>query len=302
VFVVSRAGGDTNESLSVWYLLGGTARNETDYARLSGQVLIPAGRESVQILVLPALDSLREGDETVVAQLVGPLNADFANIPYRIDPEHHSATVIIRDSLTTPPGPPIVSIAAPDAFAREGAHSNTGLNTATFVVNRTGPTNDPLAVRFSLGGSASNSVDYLSISSPLIIPAGQRHARLVINPIDDNTPEPVETVVVTLLKDDSTVPGYEVGTTSSAAAVIVDNDRPRPKCMRLPDGRFNLCVLTDATHCYRVESTGDCKVWTTVCTIPVNEGFAHFVDPDANAASQQFYRLVPVACEPDPTQ
>jgi hypothetical protein len=231
-----------------------------------------------------------------VAQLVVPSNADLVR-PYRIDPEHASATVLIHDSLTTPPGPPIVSITAPDAFAREGSDGNSGLNTATFVVNRTGPTNDPLAVLFSLSGSASNGMDYAALSSPLIIPAGRRNARLVIIPIEDGTPEPVETVVVTLRKDDATTPAYEVGTASSAAAVIVDNDRPRPKCMRLPDGRFNLCVLSDATHCYRVESTRDYKVWTAICTIPVIEGAAHFVDPDANTVPQQFYRLVPVACE-----
>jgi len=58
-------------------------------------------------------------------------------------------------------------------------------------------------------------------------------------------------------------------------------------------------VPTDAIHCYRVESTRDHKVWTTICTVPVNEGAAHFVDPDADSAPQQFYRLVPVACEPE---
>lgn len=298
VFTVSRSGGSTNESLTVWYLLGGTAANETDYARLAGQAIIPAGRESVQLLVLPVLDNLREGDETVVAQLVVPANSAAVR-PYRIDPEHGSAVITIRDSLTTPPGAPLVSISAPDPFAREGAYSNAGLNTATFVVSRAGPTNDPLAVRFSLGGSASNGVDYAALTSPLVIPAGQRHARLVVQPIDDGQPEPVETVVVILQADLATEPAYELGASRRAAALIVDNDCPRPKCMRLPDGRFNLCLSTDATHCYRVESTRDCKVWTAVCTIPVSDGAAQFVDPDPDETQQKFYRLVPVACEPE---
>jgi hypothetical protein len=296
VFTISRTGGDINESLSVWYLLGGTAQNETDYARLSGVAIIPAGHESVEMLVLPVLDDLREGEETVVAQLVVPSNADL-NYPYRIDPEHRTATVIIRDSLTTPPGPPVVVISAPDAFAREGANSNTGLNTATFGVKRSGSTNEPLAVHFSLGGTASNGVDYAAVSSPLIIPAGQRGARIVIAPIGDGTPEPVETVVVTLLEDTSDKPAYELGSPRRAAAIIVDSDQARPRCCRLADGRFNLCLSADADHCYRIEATHDFKIWTPICTVPVNDGVAHYVEPDLDSRTQRFYRLVPVACE-----
>ena len=297
VFTISRTG-NTDAPLAVWYLLGGTALNGVDYSRLPGQAIIPAGRESVEILVLPILDDLREGEETVVAQLiVPPLGIPID--PYRIDPAYHTATVIIRDSPTTPPGPPIVSIRATDPFAREGTNSNTGLNTATFVVSRTGGTDNPLTVRFGVSGTAANGVDYSAISSPVMIPAGQRSARLVIRPIDDNRPEPVETVIVTLLEDGSAAPAYTLGTPRRAAAIIVDNDHPRPPCMRLPDGLFNVCVPVDVYNCFRVESTRDFKVWTPLCTVPVNEGAAHFVDPDAPDSPRQFYRLVPVAWEPE---
>ena len=53
----------------------------------------------------------------------------------------------------------------------------------------------------------------------------------------------------------------------------------------------------DSHHCFRVESTRDFKVWTPICILPVNEGMAHYVDPDATALPHQFYRLVPVACD-----
>jgi hypothetical protein len=33
--------------------------------------------------------------------------------------------------------------------------------------------------------------------------------------------------------------------------------------------------------------------------VPVNEGAAHYVDPDAAASPHQFYRLAPVVCEPE---
>ena len=49
----------------------------------------------------------------------------------------------------------------------------------------------------------------------------------------------------------------------------------------------------------RVESTRDFKAWTPLCNLPVNEGMAHYVDPDAPGSPHLFYRLVPVACEPE---
>jgi len=296
VITISRSGG-TTAPLTVWYLPGGTALNGVDYARLAGQAIIPAGRESVEIFVLPVLDNLREGDETVIAQLiVPPLGAPID--PYRIDPANHTATVIIRDSPTTPPGLPFVSIRATDPFAREGG-SNTTPNTATFVLSRTGETNDPLNVFVAIGGTASNGEDYSEIPGLLVIPAGQRSARVVVKPIDDNRTEPVETVIVTVLDDRSFVPRYMPGVPARAAAIIVDNDRPRPPCMKLPDGLFNLCVRADVYNCFRVEQTRDFKQWTPVCVVPVDEGFAHYVDPDGTDAPRRFYRLVPVACEPE---
>jgi hypothetical protein len=307
VFAISRTG-STDAPLAVWYLLGGTALNGVDYARLPGQAIIPAGRESVEVLVLPILDNALEGEETVVAQLIVPPIAEPANAPvdpYRIDLTHHTATIMIRDSVITPPGPPIVSIRATDAFAREGANSNTGPNTATFVVSRTGETSNALAVIFSVGGTASNGVDYLAIPSHVTIPAGQRSARIVIDPIDDNLPERIETVIIELQNPPVPAvippipPTYLVGSPGRAAAIIVDNDVPRPPCIRLPDGLFNLCVPADVYNCFRVESTRDLKEWTPLCTVPVDDGAAHYVDPDAPDSPHRFYRLVPVACVPE---
>ncbi len=296
VFVVSRRGGDLANALTVLLQHGGSAVPRLDYPPLPDWVEIPAGQESVELLVTALFDEAMEGDETVVAALqpdpsVGPIER------YRVDPVLAVAEVVIHDR--TPPMLPVVTIVATDPFAREGASSSADLNTATFVVRRAGATNDPLDILFTLGGTASNGVDYAAITSPLTIPAGQRSARIIIKPIDDNRPEPVETVVVTLLENDAAVPGYVLGQPHRAAAIIVDNDHLRPPCTRLPDGRFNVCVPMDPNHCFRVESTQDFKVWTPLCTLPVDEGMAQYVDPDPPALPQRFYRLVPVACEPE---
>jgi hypothetical protein len=296
VFVINRQGGDLTRALSVILGNGGSALPRLDYTPLPDWVEIPAGQESVELPVTALFDEEIERDETVVAALqpdpsMGPIER------YRIDPAQAVARVVIHDR--TPPMVAMVTILATDPFAREGTNGSTGLNTATFVVSRAGATNDPLEILFNIGGTASNGVDYAAIRSPLTIPAGQRSARIVITPMDDARPEPVETVVVTLLEDGAAVPGYVRGRPNRAAVIIVDNDHPRVPCIRLPDGLFNVCVPMDPKHCFRVESTRDFKVWMPLCTLPVSEGMAHYVDPDASASPHQFYRLVPVACEPE---
>ena len=294
VFVISRRGGDLTRALNVFLRSGGSALPRLDYTPLPDQVEIPAGRESAELFVTAVFDELAEGDESVVAALLpdpslGPLEQ------YRINPAQTAARVVIHDH--TPPTRPVVTLLTIDPFAREGESNITGVNTATFVVSRAGATNDPLEILFRLGGTASDGVDYVAITSPLMIPAGQRSARIVIRPMDDNRPEPVETVVVTLLENDGAGPGYVLGRPSRGAAIIADNDHPRPPSIRLHDGRFNVCLPVNMAHCFRVETTRDFKLWTPVCTVQVNEGMAHYVDPDAPTASHQFYRLVPAACE-----
>jgi Bacterial Ig domain/Calx-beta domain len=289
-----RRTGDTSKRLRVWMRYSGTARSGTDYTPLPTVVEFPRGAASAEVLVAPLEDEGIEGDETMLAEITpSPLGVPPA---YRIDPVNRQARVVIHDS--TPPTLPMVTLYAADPFAREAADTVARLNTATFVVRRAGPTSHPLEVRFKLGGSAVNGEDYQAIASPLTIPAGQRSARIVIQPIDDHRPEPVESVVVTLLDNGGAERGYVLGRPHRAAAIILDNDQPRPPSIRLPDGLFNVCVPMGTNLFFRVESTQDFKVWTPICTLPSDEGMAHFIDPDASASHQQFYRLVPVASEP----
>ena len=295
MFTISRSGGDWTHGLFVLLQYGGSAMPRSDYDPLPDWVEIPAGQASVELLVTAGFDELAEGDETVAAALqpdptLGPVEH------YRVDPAQATARVVLHDR--TPPGLPVVAIIATDPLAREGTNSSADLNTATFVVSRVGPTNTTLSVRFLVGGTASNGVDYAAIAGPLLLLEGQRSARIMIKPMDDNRPEPIETVVVTLVADDSAVPRYTLGTPRRAAAIIVDNDRPRPNCLRLPDGLFNLCLPAGTNSCFRVEVTRDLKEWTPLCTVPASDGWAHFVDPDAPGLPHRFYRCVPVPCEP----
>ena len=71
-FTISRTG-STAAALTVSFTVGGTATNGADYdfsANVTGgSVPIPAGQSSVDVVVTPRTDSLREGTETVILTL-----------------------------------------------------------------------------------------------------------------------------------------------------------------------------------------------------------------------------------------
>jgi len=67
-FTVYRRG-NTNNDLTVFYELGGTAQNGEDYRPLSGQVTIPRGAHRARVVVDPIDDRLHEDTETVIAKL-----------------------------------------------------------------------------------------------------------------------------------------------------------------------------------------------------------------------------------------
>jgi len=72
-FRIARTG-DTTSSLTVFYSLGGTATNGTDYQRLIGRANIAAGRPNVTITLRPIDDATAESDETAVLTLSANAN------------------------------------------------------------------------------------------------------------------------------------------------------------------------------------------------------------------------------------
>lgn len=110
---------------------------------------------------------------------------------------------------------PVVSVVASDARAAE-----SGGNPATYTVSRTGYTDQPLTVNYTLGGTAVNGVDYALLSGSVIIPAGASSAAITLTPLADALTEGTESVVLTLGAGN----GYQVGVTSTAAVLLFDVD------------------------------------------------------------------------------
>ncbi len=127
VFLVSR-NGQTNNSLTVFYGISGTASNGVDYTTLPGSATIPAGSLSTSVLVVPIDDNLVEGTETVVLSLTDSPIAG-PGIVYTIG-SPSSATVSILDNDTNPPPPnipPTVHITSPTNGAAFTAPTNIHL-------------------------------------------------------------------------------------------------------------------------------------------------------------------------------
>lgn len=137
-----------------------------------------------------------------------------------------------------------VSVVASDPLATEPGDANVR-DTGTFTISRHGPTNMQLLVFFILGGTGLNGVDYAEIQSPVTIPAGERAARVTVDPVADSLVEGEERVILRLAPSPlmGPMPTYILPTNSPAAVVTIrDNDRapanlpPMVQIVRPPNG------------------------------------------------------------------
>ena len=213
---------------------------------------------------------------------------------------------------------PIVSISAIDPIAIEGTNcwpwlglvgatptwanwtaatsvcryfTNCGPKNAIFAVRRLGPTNDDLAVTYDIGGTATNGVDYVTLSNVVTIPAGSYTALITVVPLDDGPPDITSTVILKLTPSSA----YTLGCPQSAAAIILDGLKPSPVASVLPDKTFHVNATGPNGAWFHIEYTTDLIHWIPICssTNQVFGGGLNFVDPDAPSNQLRFYRAVP---------
>jgi Type I phosphodiesterase / nucleotide pyrophosphatase/Fibronectin type III domain len=118
--------------------------------------------------------------------------------------------------LTAAGAPPAVSISASAPNATEAG------TPGEFTVMRTGDTSADLVVRYAVSGTATNGLDYGTLSGTATIPAGSASTVFSVSPIEDALNEGNETVVAAITADAA----YGVGSPSSATVTIADNDVP----------------------------------------------------------------------------
>jgi hypothetical protein len=144
-FTFTRSGGNLAAALIVNYTVGGTATNGVDYSTIGGSITILANQTTATLAITVLQDNVVEaGGETVVLTLT-------PNAAYTIS--GGPAQVNIADS------PAVVSIAASLPSASEAGPTN-----GQFTFTRSGGNlAAALVVNYSVGGTATNGVDYSTI-------------------------------------------------------------------------------------------------------------------------------------------
>jgi hypothetical protein len=120
---------------------------------------------------------------------------------------------------------PTVTIKATDPNAAEKL-STQAPDLGRFTVYRTTTPclSCTLTVYYRLSGTATNGVDYASLTGKVTILGGATSADIVVSPIDDSMHEGTETVIATLIACPSSTICYNIGSASSATVFIADND------------------------------------------------------------------------------
>lgn len=93
-----------------------------------------------------------------------------------------------------------------------------GLQSYAFRISRGSANSAPLSVNLTVAGNASPGVDYLTLPSTVVIPAGATYVDLSFESLVDSTVESSESVVISLPSNTS----YTVGTNASASVSLID--------------------------------------------------------------------------------
>jgi hypothetical protein len=232
--------GPTDAPLTINFLVSGSADPSTDYTAncdLSnfplGIITFNAGDSVATLEITPIADSTFETDETIEIELL-------ASSEYAVGTVGPVVATIINDDL------PAISLSIDPTTVLEDGSSNL-----VYSFSRTGPTNAPLTVYYTVGGTASTD-DFSGIptSQAITFAAGQSSVDLVVNPTADNLAEADETVAITISANSA----YNVGNGTTIIGAIVNDDTNltiSPAFTRKPEGNVGATIFT-----YTVTRTG----------------------------------------------
>ena len=163
---------------------------------------------------------------------------------------------------------PTVTIVATDAAAAE-----PGTNKGTIKIVRTGSTAASLTVHYNVSGTASNGVDYTTLSGTRVIPAGTNSTKISVTPLDDALVEAAETVTLTLAPSAA----YNIGSPNNATVTITDDDGALP------------AVSIAATDAIAAEPGSNTGKFTVTRTGPTNGLLKIFYTVGGSAAAGTDY-------------
>ncbi|SIT06427.1 gliding motility-associated C-terminal domain-containing protein [Filimonas lacunae] len=210
-FLVGLAPGLTySQDVTVTYSVTGTATAGSDYTALTGTVVIPAGQNSVTVTVPVKDDNLAEGTETVIATITSAVATSGYNM--HVNSPEKSATVTITDNESK-----LISISKVADASEDGTAGSFLISLASGVV-----ASEAITVNYTISGTATNGVDYATLSGTAVIPANSSSVTVAVTPYADMLTEGTETVVATITGGASANVTYTPGTSNSATVNIAD--------------------------------------------------------------------------------
>ncbi|MBK8090761.1 MAG: cadherin-like beta sandwich domain-containing protein [Verrucomicrobiaceae bacterium] len=197
-FFISRRG-STTADLVVNYTMSGTATEGVDYTALSGTATIPAGSTGVYVNVAAIVDTVPEGTESIIMTLTS------GSYGVRVG----SATMLLGDNDS------FSSMSV--GFAAATATTNEAVGTYNLAVNRSGTSTGTASVQYRVNGgsAAGNGIDFSLANGVLNFASGETSKTIPITIVQDQLPEPAETIIVQLLNQT----GANLGTSSHTLTV-----------------------------------------------------------------------------------
>jgi hypothetical protein len=200
----------SDSDTTVSYLVTGSAIAGSDYAALSGSILIPAGQANATIDVSLLDDATLEATESLVITLDSVTSGD-AEIT--IDGSANSDSISIADDDSA-----VVSIIATDATAMEPT------DPGQFTVSLSNPSDTDTTISYTVTGDATAGSDFTPLSGSVTILAGDTSALIDVPTLDDLLLEDAEQVTLTLNNVTAGDADIAIGTINAATVTLADND------------------------------------------------------------------------------
>ena len=214
---------DTDTVVS--YTVSGTATaGGVDYTTLPGTITIPAGDTEAFIDVTGiVVDSLVEGDETVIVTLTG---TDNGQISVAASPDNEATINLVDVDVAD------VNIAATTDGDEDGPVDGV------FTVTQTLPSVNDTVIAYVVenASTATSGTDFTALSLEVTIPAGLTTATIIVPVIaPDSLVEGTETVEITLDSITASDPGITIDI-DNATINILDNDNATVSIAGTTDG------------------------------------------------------------------
>jgi hypothetical protein len=261
-FTFSRFG-TTNNAITIFYAISGTASNGVDYVRITNSIVIPAGHLTATLPILPMHSGVVRGPTSATLTLLNNA-AYFFGAPT-------NATVTIDDDM------PMLTITAVVTNVLEGSGSN-----GVFRLTRSGDPQFDFTAHVAIGGTATFGADYPPFATNIYFTCGITSIDLLVTPTNEVVVEGDESVTANILPD----PAYTILSPSNAVLTIADagtNQTPiviitSPKTYVAFLNITNTGLILDATIIDAVP-TNDILTWSKVT------GPDGYIFADTNSAS-----------------